>query len=453
MDALTRRELMAGAAAVGALGAAGLAACSSGSQDGESSESSPDGSLQRGPLGSDAPFDTVVVLMMENRSFDHLLGWLDGAEAAREGLQFEDVAGEVHRTWEIVDDPQGCAYADPAHMWPDMATHFNDGKMDGFLKTADVGDLFPISYYGRDPIPCLAALAEGFTTFDHYFCSVLGPTWPNRLYQHCATTDLMATMISPGPLDTPVFAGPDVERPSKLQVAIWDRVLEAGLSARYYFHTEPITGLFDSRRYDEISFTFDRFVADAAAGSLPNVCFVDPDFGLRAELSGMSNDMHPHGSVTAGDALIGDIYEVLRASPQWDRLVWVINFDESGGFYDHVVPPTVADDTLDRLGIPAAERGDYPDLSRLGPRVPAVVVSPFAPARIETDGPYEHCSILKMIEWRWGLEPLTARDAGAKNLADALDFNSRRDPIDLPARPAPVLAPCPGKESIVPKKT
>lgn len=444
MDALTRRELIAGAAVAGALGAAGIAGCAD-DEDSRSSEEQTRGSTSGStPGGADAPFDTVVVLMMENRSFDHLLGWLPGAESVRDGLEFTDVDGVSHPIWEIVDDAQGCEYADPKHMWQHMATHFNDGKMDGFLQTAKVGDLFPIGYYNREPIPCLASLAENYTTFDHYFCSFLGPTWPNRLYQHCATTDLLATALPPGPMDTPEFAGPDVERPSKLDLAIWDRLAEAGLSGRYYFHVDPFTGMFDSRRYDDISLSYEQFLADAASGDLPNVCFVDPNFGTKAGLNGTSNDMHPHGSVTVGDALIGEIYEVLAASPQWERLVFVINFDESGGFYDHVVPPRVDDDTFERMGLDEKERENLPDFNQLGPRVPAVVISPFAPAKVETAGPYDHCSILKMIEWRWGLEPMTLRDATAKNLADALDFSTRRDAITLPSYTKPEIVPCPG---------
>jgi phospholipase C len=107
--------------------------------------------------------------------------------------------------------------------------------------------------------------------------------------------------------------------------------------------------------------------------------------------------------------------------------VLVINFDEHGGFYDHVVPPPCQDDTV---AIPGGQTP--PNFKNLGFRVPAIAVSPFAPKKIESAGPYEHCSVLKMIEWRWGLQPMTARDANAKNFADALDFSTRRDPITLP---------------------
>jgi phospholipase C len=118
-------------------------------------------------------------------------------------------------------------------------------------------------------------------------------------------------------------------------------------------------------------------------------------------------------------------------------MVFVLNFDEHGGFFDHVPPPACQDDTV------LAGAGPFPDLKRLGFRVPAIAMGPFAPRKIEQAGPYEHCSVLRMIEWRWNLEPLTLRDRTAKNLADALDFRSRRDPVALPAFTAPPPTLCP----------
>jgi phospholipase C len=138
--------------------------------------------------------------------------------------------------------------------------------------------------------------------------------------------------------------------------------------------------------------------------------------------------------VRAGDAFLAEVHDAIVNSPQWDRTVMVINFDEHGGFFDHVVPPPVEDNTV--------VDGPVPNLKNLGFRVPAIVVSPFAQDKIETDGPYEHCSVLKMIEWRWGLEPMTVRDEKAKNLAEALDFSKRRDPVKLPDVPKPDVHAC-----------
>ena len=111
-------------------------------------------------------------------------------------------------------------------------------------------------------------------------------------------------------------------------------------------------------------------------------------------------------------------------------MVFVLNFDENGGFYDHVPPPTCIDNNVN------PNPGPHPNYKRLGFRVPAIAMGPYAPKRSRQAGPYEHCSILRMIEWRWGLAPMTARDANAKNLAEALDFTQQTRPV-RPARVHP----------------
>lgn len=409
---ISRRTFLAGSAGAAALAALGLPGCSSSDDGGTVDQSSA--TL---PDPSDAPFDTVVVLMMENRSFDHMVGWLPGADGKQAGLSFVDQQGHSHETYKLAPDWQGCDMQDPIHLWQAMKAHYNDGACDGFLKTQPNGDLFPIGYYEADDLPILAALMQGYTAFDQYFASMLGPTWPNRLYQLCATTDLDITGDYPAPGEP---------RPVNLDLAIFDRVKDAGLTAGYYYFGEPMTGLFASQKYDDISHRIGKFFDHAEAGTLPNVVFVDPDYTAHAEFNGTSNDYHPYGSVQVAEAFVAKVHDALANSPHWDKLVFVLNFDESGGFYDHVPPPRVEDHTV----LPGP--GPKPDLKRLGFRVPAVVMGPFAKQRLDQTGPYEHSSVLKMIEWRWDLEPMTVRDRKAKNLADALDFSGRRDPITLP---------------------
>lgn len=374
------------------------------------------------------PFDTVVVLMMGNRSFDHLLGWLPGANGRQEGLSYADTDGGVHPTWPLAPDYQGCRYRDPGHTWPEVAAQYANVRCDGFLANAPLGDRYPIGYYREGELPILAALAKGYMTFDNYFCSMMGPTRENRLYQLTGTTQV----------DIPDgFPTSDEERPCVIETAIFDRVRGAGLNAGYYHHGEPMTGLFRSKKYDDITYPISKFYDDARAGRLPNVTFVDPDYTTAAADNGTSNDYHHASSVLVADEFVASIHNALAASPQWDRMVFVLNFDEHGGFFDHVAPPPCHDDT------PQVGAGPLPDLKRLGFRVPAIAMGPFAPRRIETAGPYEHCSILRMIEWRWGLAPMTLRDRTAKNLADALDFGTRRAPITLPPfkAPPPLTAP------------
>jgi len=377
------------------------------------------------PPPAEAPFDTVVVLMMENRSFDHMLGWLPGANGRQQGLGYPDKAGIAQATWPLAPDFQGCGHLDPDHTWEGIRDQYAGGRCDGFLKTpsAKLGDRFPIGYYREGDLPILGALAKGYTTFDNYFCSMMGPTWENRLYQLTATTQLMEDCD---------FPKDDEPGSVRIGMTIFDRVREAGLTAGYYYHSSPITRLFESRRYDSISFPIDRFWADASGGRLANVVFVDPDYSDLAEDMGTSNDYHPWGNVLAAEGFVARVHDALKASPQWERVVFVLNFDEHGGFFDHVPPPACEDDTVVA----------GPDLKRLGFRVPAIAMGPFAPQRIEHAGPYEHCSILRMIAWRWGLAPLRLRDRQAKNLAEALDFSTRRDAIDLPLFVPPPATAC-----------
>jgi phospholipase C len=220
-----------------------------------------------------------------------------------------------------------------------------------------------------------------------------------------------------------------------VQLAIFDRLGDAGISGAYYAGKEPQSYAYASRKYDGLTRPRSEFFAAARAGTLPHVAFVDPDLDGPAEFVGTATDDHPFADLRRGEAVIGDIYNALARSPQWDRMVFVFTFDEHGGFYDHVAPPAVQDDTV------LHEPG--PDLKRLGFRVPCIIGGPFAPARVEHNGPYEHCSILRMIEWRWNLPPMTARDRGAHNLAEALDLSARVRPVGLPVVPDPGTGTCP----------
>ncbi len=413
-----RRFLGATAASAGLLA---LGGCSSSKPSGGTGSSSPL------PDPRNAPFDTVVVLMLENRSFDHLLGWVPGANGRQAGLSYPDLHQKPASTYPLGNETQACGEKDPAHDWGSMVKHFDGGRCDGWLQTQTTGDHFPIGYYEKAQVPILATLAENYTLFDSYHCSMMAATWPNRLYMLCAATDLD---------ETGLFPGAGAARPSGLELSIFDRLQGAGLTAGYYQWGEPMTGLFRSKRYDPLTYPIDKFYTDAKAGRLPNVSFVEPDYTTVSEFLGTSNDYHPHGDIEVGEGYLAQIYDTLRASPQWDRMVLVVNFDENGGFYDHVVPPMVVDDNVN------PNPGPHPAYNRLGFRVPCIAIGPFAPRRIEKGGPYEHCSILRMIEWRWGLQPMTARDAHAKNLAVALDFSKRRPPVDLPPFTAPPKVPC-----------
>jgi phospholipase C len=419
---LGRREFL-GLAGAGVLGLA-ASACSSGS--GHTPRPTVSSNPTTAGLTSPeaAAFDVVVVLMMENRSFDHFLGWVPGADGKQAGLSFPDHTGALHAIHPLAPDFSGCRLHDPPHDWQSVQHQYDNGRCDGWL--LDAVDTFPIGYYTAADLPITSVLALGHTTLDRYFCSLMANTGPNRLYAWSATTDA-------GTFDFPGALTGQGTRPSNLQLAIWDRLRDAGVAGGYYAGVEPNSYQYQSRKYDSITFSHDQFFAAAAAGTLPNVTWVDPDLPTNGERLGTAYDDHPYADIRQGEAFIAKVYRALASSPQWGRLVFVLTFDEHGGFYDHVPPPAVADDTVLPAGGPA------PDLKRLGFRVPGIVMGPFAPARVVHGGPYEHCSILRMIEWRWNLSPMTARDRNAANLVEVLDFSEHRRPLQLPSfDPGPV---------------
>lgn len=195
----------------------------------------------------------------------------------------------------------------------------------------------------------------------------------------------------------------------------------------------PVLALWGAT-YLPIARSIASFFVDCAAGTLPSVAFVDPRF--IDEESGTSGDDHPHADIRIGEAFLNAIYRAVTTSPAWARTVLVFNFDEWGGFFEHVPPPTAP--------IPAADQAAGNADGRLGFRVPCLLVSPFAPRERVSHVAFDHTSVLSMIEWRWDLAPLTVRDAGARNLATVLDFRTPSVHAPQFAVPTgPFGAPCP----------
>ena len=369
----------------------------------------------------------VVVFMMENRSFDHLLGWLPGADGRQAGLTYVDAAGAPHATFPLAPDFQGCGYNDPDHSYEGGRVEYNAGACDGWLRANDV---FSIGFYRRHDLAFLGRAVPDWTSFARYFCAILGPTFPNRIYQHAGQTDRIQNSLDISQLPT-----------------IWDRLAAREVAGRYYYGDVPFLGLWGAK-YLPISQPIDAFYADCVAGTLPAVAFVDGSF--LQELTGTGADDHPFSDVRAGEAMMNRIYAAVTQSPAWNSTVLVINFDEWGGFFDHVPPPVAP--------IPPADQAAGNADGRRGFRTPTLLVSPFARRRHTSHVLYDHTSVLRMIEWRWGLEPLTVRDATANNLAQELDFKHvhPRAPeysvpdvaaAPCPVRPAAATAPAPRRSS------
>ncbi|UJR83535.1 Hypothetical protein I5071_56030 [Sandaracinus amylolyticus] len=337
--------------------------------------------------------------MMENRSFDHMLGWVPGADGIQNGATYRDVNGDAIPAYRLSPDYQGCGLDDPPHGYEDGRACVNGGAMDGFLHAAAVGDIFPVGYYTAEDLPFYAACAEHFTICDRYHTGILSSTQPNRMYMHCGQTDRITT-------------GSTI-RFSELPT-VWDAADAAGVSSRYYFSNLPYTALWGAKHLRR-SRNISAFEQDAAAGTLASISYVDPFF-YQGGRDDVCNDDHPFADVRNGQRFLKRIYDALRASPQWDRTLLVINYDEWGGFFDHVVPPfmPVSDEERDVVG----------NDGQLGIRVPCVLIGPRVKRGHVESTLFEPNSILKFMEWRWGLAPLGVRSAVTNNLALALDFDS-----------------------------
>ncbi len=370
------------------------------------------------PLPGESGIEHIVVVMMENRSFDHFLGWLPNAEGRQAGLTYLDSAGVAHATHTLAPDFQGCSHPDPDHSYEGGRVQYDGGVMDGFLRSGKNDD-YVIGYYVEADRPFFSALARNYTTLDHSFCSILGPTFPNRLFLHAAQTDRLFNLL-PNPPEIPFATLP----------TIWDSLLAAGVSARYYWSNIPFLLLWGPKYFANGITTppgfpnIASFVSDAQTpGKLPAVSFVDPAF---TGFSFPTNDDHPPADIRAGDAFLADIFLAVANGPHWPSTVFIVTYDEWGGFFDHVAPPRAAAAN----GTSDIDQDQVNGKTLLGFRVPTIVASPFS--RGEPEDPkvkgmtFDHTSILKLIEWRFGLEPLTARDAShdIQNLARALNFHT-----------------------------
>lgn len=332
--------------------------------------------------------DHIIVVMMENRSFDHFLGWMPGADGKQAGLSYIDRYGIPHTTHHLTDF-QGCGHPDPDHSYEGGRIQFNNGKNDGWLRAGE-NDEFAVGYYDSGDLDFWRQAGPDWTVCDRYFAATLAETYPNRFYQHSAATDRLHNSTVTSTMPT-----------------IWDRLAAAGVQGKYYYGDIPFTALWGTK-YLGISRPYAEFLSDCSSGKLPSVSFVDPRF--TDESSGTSGDDHPHADIRSGELFLAEVYNAVTKSPNWANTMLVVNYDEWGGFYDHVPPQTAPDSN--------------PDTAQRGFRVPSMVISPRARRQYVAHDTYDHTSVLKAIEWRWGLQPLTPRDNAARNIAEVLDFQS-----------------------------
>ena len=353
-----------------------------------------------------ANVDTIVVVMMENRSFDHYFG----AATFREdwsinGLTGDETNPRLDGTPVQVFNLDNLTPEDPPHSWGSVHEQWNAGAMDGFVREHEMshpGSYDEVmGYHVRGQLPVLYALADNYVVCDNWFSSVLGPTWPNRFYMHCATSGgLQSNLPNPG-------------LPS-----IWNVLGDAGVSGLNYFSDVPWAwGAFTNPLLSYTQ-TIGNFFDAAAAGTLPSFVIVDPNFGLLPGGEG-GNDDHPSHDITLGQIFLGSVYQALAQSPQWESCLLIITYDEHGGFYDHAPPPEFVDSN--------------PAFAQLGIRVPSVVVGPHVRQGCVDNTLYDHVSPLATATRRFGLAWINDRAEQTADVSNAIDSAYLDDP-QPPAR-------------------
>ncbi|HET7559187.1 MAG TPA: alkaline phosphatase family protein [Limnochordia bacterium] len=365
--------------------------------------------------------DHLIILMMENRSFDHYLGALSlEGRTDVEGLPAvpvpqPDLDGNPVLPF-CLDGNALAGVNDPPHGWGPAHDAFNGGQNDGFVKAyqqfyrakgIEVDPRIPLGYYTRKHLPAIYALADEFTVCDHWFGSVMSSTWPNRKYLHSGRrdhdNDTQTLPLPPGFRTTPIYEA--IERAT-------DPKNGRPLSWANYFCDLPFMAfwyrfaLTHRHRFHHIT----QFLTDCHTDQLPTISVIDPPFSLA--------DDHPPCDPLLGQKFIGLIVDALTHSPAWEKSALVLLYDENGGFADHVAPPTA----------PEPHSEDTP----LGFRVPAVIVSPYAKKKYVSKVVYDHTAILKSIHTRWGVtfdERFGERWRFMPDIwSDAFDF-------EAPARP------------------
>ena len=391
----------------------------------------------------------VVVLMEENRSFDHMCGFFPGVN----GLN-----GTEYNLLNVSDPNSKRIYVNKTSPYvgpfdPDHSTFATTDKIFGVLTTLQpsahaVPDMSGFAQYEfhkknrTDPssvmnmftperLPIMSTLAAEFNLFEKYYCSVPGPTWPNRLFQLLGTSDGCAETGS---------KYEDGLYPGK---TIFDLFEEAGYDWRLYYDDYPLESTFIKKVADSLDKTANMsvFKKDAAEGTLPTFSWLNPRWFVDSAAAEGSSDQHPDHNVANGEKLMKDVYETLRDSPNWNNTLFIITYDEHGGFYDHV-PTEEAPAPDNQPSFPDKDFG----FNRTGVRIPTLMISPWvekgkvigAPEN-QGDSQFELTSIIKTMREMFGLgEPLSKRDAWAASFADQFLDTPRTDcPMTLPDAPEP----------------
>jgi len=381
------------------------------------------------PNGTDA-IQHVVVLMFENRSFDHLLGCCQAIHSNLDGIPSgaPRTNSDGATTYPQVPGAARTLVNDPQHELEDVLAQLAD-RNSGFV--LDYAHAYPSSppseraeimkYHALDTLPALHKLARYFMVCDQWFASVPGPTWPNRLFAMSGTS--MGRVKMPSGIMSLDLHWYD-------QATVFDRLNERNLPWKVYFGDVPLSLLLvhqwdppNAARHCPMT----AFFADAAgpADAFPAFAWVEPSY-----LDPHANDDHPPHDMFEGDALLATVYNALRANEAlWQTTLLIVLYDEHGGLYDHVEPPAA---------VPPDHHQEEFTFDRLGVRVPAVLVSPWLGSGV-CSTPFDHTSLLRFVQDKWSLGSLGARVDQASTFHSVLLPQSRDTPptIDPPSGSAP----------------
>lgn len=341
--------------------------------------------------------DHIVVLMMENRSFDHLFGHIS-LPTDMGGLgrgDYDGLSGDESNLASSTGPRVGIAREandrtrfpfSPDHGFDGVAMQMNDGKMDGFVRSfanrfrlEDITKANPMGYYGRGALPAFDFLIDHFTVCDSWYCSHPGPTWPNRFCAVAGQTPEVTNLSVTDPRLGYVQLATVFDKLSRSE---WVNY-ESDVSFLRMFRRYRL----DDRNIRPVAEFFDR----ARRGQLPMFTFIDPDYTDVIPIDRVANDDHPPANLRNGQLFIERIYNALRSSPTWEKTMFVITYDEHGGFFDHKAPPGTAANPDDSIALVHPDGRPF-----LGPRVPSIVISPWAP-RGANSTRLEHTSIIKTV--------------------------------------------------------
>ena len=377
------------------------------------------------PIGQRIPIDHFVVVMQENRSFDHYFQGLPkfGVKADVAPPDYHNPDPRTGHDVKMFHQTALCA-KDVRHDWNSAHVQYDDGKMDGFVQTSDPHGERAVGYYEASELPYYYQLASTFAIGDRYFASILGPTWPNRMFFNAASSFGHIGNSAP-----PAQA----EEPSLFH-QLQQKGIEWVVYAEGMTFEEKIFRHLHEEKGDHFK-DIDGYFEDAKKNTLPAYVWVESSYGGPD-----ATDEHPPADIELGQELVSRVIDALMKSKAWAHSALFIMYDEPGGFFDHVPPPSACPpDKIEPLPEKRHLRGRF---DRLGMRVPFVVVSPFAKAHYVSHQVLSHTSVLRMVEARFGLPALSARDANSDVPYDLFDFE--HPPFLQP----PKLPPSPINEAL-----